>query len=412
MLWLVVLGLLGMFMNWYNLSGSISIVFRWDRKRDSVDIAPPQERLSHVPLELAQQSAFKPPSAKLLKPKETIPIMLPVCAFANAESVETAMQTAAQWPHFPFWFSVWGDRDLKSYKREDRIHMIPAANSTHAEGWELAVARAKTGGYLCEYFFAMDDDLVWNVNDSVLEMNKFSSMSPSVTEVMMNYLQEYRPAITGFPWPWGDTHERNLMLMNAKYAGKNVQPLTGFDNGCMIFHHTVVDFFVPVHLGGGFKPLFIVQHTFQNFFAPFLFRGNAIRFNGVSYVNPPVQRHPYDPPYAYKNHFLPASRCLHRHWGVNLPPENVDWEVEVGSPPYRFSDMHYISTFFNISHSAIKDHPAIRQQISAEDIDQIMSVTSRTLTEQDYCASHAYELLISKSQTDTTRNRNSFILRV
>lgn len=318
-----------------------------------------------------------------------------VCAFANAENVETALETAQQWPEFAFWFAVWKQPIVYQTLDNDRIHLIPALNSTHANGWKIAVEHAKRSEIDCEYFFAMDDDLAWRVTNvgkkSYLRdqsnVGERTNTKPTLTQVLMAFLDEYQPAFTVFEWPWGDVNHHNMTLMNEKYSGEIVQPATGFDNGCMIFHKSIVDFYIPIHLGTGHEPRFIVQHTFQNYFSAFLFKGNAIRFNGVAYVNPPTQRHPYDLPFKYMDFFLPASMCEHGRWGPYLAPEDVYWEVERGYPPYTFDDIYYISTFFDVSHSAIIDHPAIRKRVSGEKIDLIQKSSKKVL--KQHCTAEA-----------------------
>lgn len=300
----------------------------------------------------------------------------PICAFANAESMETALLTAKQWPQFPIWFSVWRE-NVEPHTIDGRIHVLPAPGSSHADGWNYAIKAARESKFDCEYFFAMDDDLQWQVTVTARQhyadiaerpMGFIESFYISPTEVLLNFLSTYQPALTVFPWPWGDVAHGNLTLMNNKYQGQLVQPATGFDNGCMIFHRSIIDFFVPVWLGAGHSAKFIIQHTFQNFFAPFLFRGNAIRFNGLRYFNPPKQRHPYESAEKYNKFLLPASKCSHKRWGPYLTPDDVTWDVVVGSPPYTFNDLYNIATFFDISHSAIREHPAINNVYSQSEI--------------------------------------------
>lgn len=60
---------------------------------------------------------------------------------------------------------------------------------------------------------------------------------------LVSLLDTYHPAMAGFPWDVGDSRFPGMIELQAAFAGKEVAPLTGFDNGMVIYHHTVVDFF-------------------------------------------------------------------------------------------------------------------------------------------------------------------------
>lgn len=60
---------------------------------------------------------------------------------------------------------------------------------------------------------------------------------------LVQLLDAYHPAIAGFPWDVGDERFPGMIELQAAFAHEEVAPLTGFDNGMVIYHHTVVDFF-------------------------------------------------------------------------------------------------------------------------------------------------------------------------
>jgi len=94
----------------------------------------------------------------------------------------------------------------------------------------------------------------------------YNAAKATVEDALMNYLEEWRPAITVFPWPYADQEPSyaNQMPMVSKYSSELVQPATGFDNGAMIFHESIVDFFIPIWLGKGWEPRFTVQVNFAS----------------------------------------------------------------------------------------------------------------------------------------------------
>ena len=324
---------------------------------------------------------------------------LPICAFANTETVEAAIRVAAIFPSFPFWFAVWG-QDIEYTILDDRIHLIPARGSTHAQGWEITVAAAKQSEFRCEYYFSMDDDLKWFVTETGIRQyyanrvrrGRFPPREPTITDVIAETLEHYKPAVMVFPWPWGDAYIETLSRFNSLHEGQIVQPATGFDNGCIVFHESIVDFFIPIWLGGGFQPRFIVQHTVLNFFIPFMFTGNSIRLNGVSFVNPPNVRHQYDDATQYANFFEPAIKCG-TEWGAGLTSNRVKWSVTIGEPPYVFDDVLMISAFFNVTHPAISEHPQIKSRYTKTQISRIEKFSSVFLNRDEACTYNAIKLL-------------------
>lgn len=306
-----------------------------------------------------------------------------VCAFANAQNLQQIKFTAAQWPKLPIWFVLWGQdaKDPEIAKQivtlDARIQILDGKNTNHATGWSLAVAAAKKSGTRCEYFFSMDDDLTWSI--SSVGLDRYEKHATN-TEVLLDYLEEYSPAVTVFPWPWGDKNLRGLQAMNKQYEGQLVQPATGFDNGCIVFHKGVIDFFVPFHLGKGFTPKFVTQHAFLNYFIPFMFRENAIRFNGLQFYNPSLQRHMYDNDalQRYKKYLTEHSKCGHKRWGSELLPSDVTWKVGYGKLNYTWNLMVNIASFYPITDTVIADHPRVRELHSLIDL-QIMNEYAESL---------------------------------
>jgi len=47
--------------------------------------------------------------------------------------------------------------------------------------------------------------------------------------------------------------------MDSLYKGSLGRPATGFDNGAMIFHNSIVDFFIPLWMGSDCPPSFTTQ---------------------------------------------------------------------------------------------------------------------------------------------------------
>lgn len=187
---------------------------------------------------------------------------------ANAQSRQTALEAANQWPEFPAFFAVWGEDDLVGVEVLDLlVHYIAAQNSTHASGWALALEVAEQSLFSCQYYFTLDDDMSWTVT----ERGHSYANSKVIGKVLTQFLVEYRPAVVVFDWEWGNGALGQLKEMNDAYSQDVAQPATDFDNGCLIFHESIVSFFIPLWLGDGHTAMFITQHALLNYFIPVLF---------------------------------------------------------------------------------------------------------------------------------------------
>lgn len=274
-----------------------------------------------------------------------------ICVFGSAETSETALQAAAQFPGFQHWFVVWGE-DVPQ-RQWPNVQLLPGRNTTHASAWKLAIEAIHASKHDCLYYFATDDDLHWTITE--VGWRQYKTKSPQ--DALSHFLQQWQPAVTTFGWPGGDGAYAPLQEMNALHSNDIVQPSTGFDNGAMIFHHSVVSFFIPIWLGSGFTPAYTIQHTFQNFFVPFIFGPHALRFNGLQYNNPPNVRHAYDETEGgYKEHITSHMKCVHGQWGAMLSPSLVTWQPAKGTGTYTI-DMSHIAMFYNVTDSVISQHP-------------------------------------------------------
>lgn len=279
-----------------------------------------------------------------------------VCVFGSSDSVSNAVKAGKQLSTLPHWFVIWKEDVV--LRQVSNVRLIPGVNTTHASAWLLAIEAIRSSGCRCQYYFATDDDLVWTVTDVGRRHHGTSSLLPCLLE----YLHTWRPAVTAFRWPWGDQEISGLHKFSEADSGTLVQPATGFDNGALIFHSSIVDFFIPIWLGHDFRAAFTEQHSFLNMFIPFLFMSNAIRYNGIEYHNPALQRHNYDAVAndKYRRHVSQNLKCAHKKWGSHLSPEIVTWKAAKGFPPYSIN-LTEIAYFYNISDSGVSHHPWVRK---------------------------------------------------
>ena len=274
-----------------------------------------------------------------------------ICVLGSAETSKTALQAAAQFPGFPHWFVLWGeDVPLAQWPN---VQLLPGRNTTHASAWAMAVEAIEASTHDCSFYFTTDDDLHWTITD--VGWRQYRTTSPQ--NALVQFLEQWQPAVTTFAWPGGDGAIAPLQEMNALHRDDLVQATTGFDNGALIFHHSILKFFIPIWLGSDFTPAYTIQHAFQNFFVPFLFGPHAIRFNGLRYVNPPEVRHAYDDTEGdYKEHITSHMKCVHRQWGAMLLPSMVTWQPSKGTGNYTIH-MSHVAMFYNVTDTVISEHP-------------------------------------------------------
>lgn len=385
-----------------------------------------------------------------------------ICLVCNAENRTTARHTADRFPEYEGWFAIWRESLEADIVREGKHHLVNASGSSHAEGWDIAIKAARrTGEHVCDYFFFVDDDVVWSVNDAgnrlarmlatrklatkaldrmlgssnerdpgdddvlvrassaeILRKKTTTVATFTPSELLSSFIEFYLPAVVVFQWPHGrenpggkfvDDNFPNLDVFNARYQGSAVQPATGFDNGNIVLHSSVVDFFVPFWLGGGFVADFVVHHTLLNVFVPFLFHGDAVCLNGLQYKNPLGSRHPNDGDlyFRYRKFLLPALKCPSKRWGPHLLDRDIDWAVSTAQVDAKRSeqqrrrrltfpqvtDLHRMSSFFNISHPTIRESPFLRKLYDAETIDAVERLAERVLPPDLACTQLGAKLM-------------------
>ncbi|CAF3821321.1 unnamed protein product [Rotaria sordida] len=133
----------------------------------------------------------------------------------------------------------------------------------------------------CDYIFTHDDDLTFHIKQ------QFNVSETSLSNLLISILKTYRPAIAGFPWSVGDKSILAMKELAAVYRNEAITPLTGFDNGMVIYHKSIVNFFIPFSPRGegGFRGEWTLCAHFLQMFAHLLFGKYAIRLNMFEYNN-------------------------------------------------------------------------------------------------------------------------------
>ncbi|CAF4754328.1 unnamed protein product, partial [Rotaria sp. Silwood2] len=154
-------------------------------------------------------------------------------------------------------------------------------NLSWTKGIELVVNGIANINQSCDYIFTHDDDLTFRIKQ------QFCIPEISLPNMLINVLKTYRPAIVGFPWAIGDRRISAMKELVTVYENETIAPLTGFDNGMVIYHKSVINLFIPFSPQGegSFRGKWTLCAQFLQMFAHLLFGKYAIRFNMFEYNN-------------------------------------------------------------------------------------------------------------------------------
>ncbi|KAJ3218173.1 Exostoses (Multiple)-like 3 [Dinochytrium kinnereticum] len=382
-------------------------------------VVSPQAQEAEEQAELEEE--YPPPDTEASQ-KTEIPWRF-VCIIGNSQFAEDALRSHQMWGgSFPsFWF-LWGKED-KNKTDEEKIfdakddslattfHLYRSKQKkTWAQGisYLLPIAR-KT--FDCEYIFTHDDDLEFSPRDPRVDRRP-------IQEILATMLVTHQPAIAGFPWTVGDKTNEGTRRIERAFNSTDAAPLAYFDSGMVLYHHSVVDLFIPYSPrgeGGFFGDWSLCAH-FLNIFGPLTFKGAAVRFNALSYQNlisldnipvdqrAPVavtdeglavheeSRHPYEYTFnrKYKTFLSSGMHKLWGRWGRELEPFDVHWPVETpAAPAISITDLTHpsgtdrpdglrsfdremvvdsISSFYDLSHDALSTNTYLRSKFSESEL--------------------------------------------
>ncbi|KAM0790421.1 hypothetical protein ACM66B_003302 [Microbotryomycetes sp. NB124-2] len=301
-----------------------------------------------------------------------------ICLVGNAETNAKALNVYHQWQgRFPSAFYVWGERQHQTFSPVDggTGHFIALRPLAHEQAlpftdglWESI--KAVTYANKCDYIFTHDDDLAFYTSPRAKYRNH--------VDELVRMVSKYRPAIAGFPWAVGDARFDGMKELKAVFASKEVAPLTGFDNGMVLYHHSVLPMFFPMSPQGegGFTGKWTLGAHFLQMFGPMTFREHAIRLNTVLYNNTinmdnvaqggavikdglayvPASRHPYEYPLndAYQTFLKSGMHDPTRRWGRELTSQDTqDPKIWTASEYTVEWILNRLAAFYDVRHPAL-----------------------------------------------------------
>eukprot|EP00049_Salpingoeca_infusionum_P008404 m.137308 g.137308 ORF g.137308 m.137308 type:complete len:1083 (-) comp14005_c0_seq2:4683-7931(-) len=236
----------------------------------------------------------------LLKPPQHQPPPQ-VCIVGNAETLEAAQHVHAMWRLPSLWY-IWGEHvpptQAVAHTLQHRANNLAVAGSSATKqqalpftsGIELCVeVLLNATGAWCQYIFTHDDDLEFSLapETDLPQPPPSADTQPALTTVLLAILTAYHPAIASFPWQVGLDRFPQLKRIFDEYKASPVAPLTAFDNGMVLYHRDVLDFFIPFapRGEGGFVGKWTLGAHFLQVFAPGVFGEYAICIKALRYTN-------------------------------------------------------------------------------------------------------------------------------
>ena len=279
-----------------------------------------------------------------------------VCIVGAASDVDSAWATHLMWGNvIPSVWYVNGDSGGREPVHSSRMAVIAPSAGAQPLPWAAAVAAALAEArrrYRCHYVFVHGEDA------QVYLPPSSPWAGSTIATVLSDFLMEYRPAVASFVWDDAGAALPGVQALHRHYEREPAAPLTHFDTHMVIYHHDVVDLFLPNSTaddGGGAegRPALLDADDarwtlYAQFFVPLLFREHAVLLTSLHYkcgrgIGPDNVRarlaaydRASDAPaaVAYRN-LLPSGLRERRYrWGTNLTAADIAWEVAAGQREY------------------------------------------------------------------------------
>jgi hypothetical protein len=341
-----------------------------------------------------------------------------VCIIGNAPSAESARAFNAHLQAFPSIWAVWKPENGQppSYDGKDpqqsTTHFMDLPNSTWAQGIAAAYEAFEhqrrspaDRSHPCEYYFVVDDDARFSALPD--DMGERLPQA-SVEEAIVQILHDHRPALLSFPWESGLKNSASLrrMFNLSIYTSTNVLPLTGFDNGNIIYHHSLMPFLLPFapHHEGMWHGDWTLPATWLQLFLPRMYRNKAMVARRVVYSNEvnlnknglgrafidettglathEGSRHPYEWPLrrSYTAYLASGLKQGQSKFGADMGVEDMGWSPnsndDYNPQDHNFTDfLERINTFYDVLHPAVRERPYIKNRYTRAELLQVRQNT-------------------------------------
>lgn len=333
---------------------------------------------------------------------------LKVCIVGNAQTKQHAIAMHEMWERIfrSFWY-IWDEYHKEDITFENGMTFIYSNDTlSWTKGIELGIQIIDNKKESCDYIFIHDDDLTFHIK------RQFYHPKMSLANTLVKLLKTYRPAIASFPWIHGDTNILAMKELALLYENETIAPLTGFDNGMVLFHKSIVNFFIPFSPRGegNFTSQWTLCAHFLQMFAHLLFKEYAVRLNMFEYfhsvnINNELSnnnskqkvvikngsayisnaRHPYEYPQnkAYIQFLSEGLKFPYQSWGRTL---TTGYELTLSKTTVfkraSFDGLwllNRLNSVYDIRYEALSKNKLLRDQFSDEQKYSILQQTNFTL---------------------------------
>ena len=331
-----------------------------------------------------------------------------VCIVGNAETKKHALRIHQMWDNrFRSYWYIWNDDTNATLTQINNIvYLHSDVNLSWTRGIEYAVNVTERAKKPCDYIFTHDDDVTFRARQHN------DDRKVSLASMLITLLGVYRPAVASFPWKVGDERFPAMKKLASAYRNEVLAPLTGFDNGMVIYHRSIVRFFIPFppRGEGGFRGEWTLCAHFLQMFAHLIFGKHAVRLNmfeydhsinidkrvhGANFSKPTASdkelayvsnsRHPYEFPQneAYTTFLTSGLKSPYRSWGRALTNEYcLETAKESDAKPISFSGLwllNRLNQVYNIRHEALLNNQLLRDQFTDEQKFNVLQKTDFNL---------------------------------
>ncbi|KAJ3111821.1 hypothetical protein HK100_002547 [Physocladia obscura] len=210
------------------------------------------------------------------------------------------------------------------------IHVSPRAGRDFQQSLDLAL-ETTSKLFACDYYLAIS---------SKITVTKANNFSFTEAKILADVLNEYSPSVASFATP-------------NQATTKSVDVLLGFDTSIVLFHSSVVSFFISKD-----QPQFCrgdqISHECYSFlcnaFSAFAFRESSLQIEALQ-----ITSSTHKPPGNYSQFLESGFHEKYPIYGAFLKPFDIWWHPVAKTPkPSPSTVLSRVSLFYNPNHPLLK----------------------------------------------------------
>jgi hypothetical protein len=177
-----------------------------------------------------------------------------VCIAGNAENRSLAQRTFDMWDRsIPQCWFVSRDKSAADKPPQNSSMLLFVVGSDQST-WAAGLAAASScvaAAFTCEYVFTHDDDLQFSINPHVQHTAVDNIHGLRMSDVLIDLLAKYRPAVASFPWAVEDerypslkenaeVHDTQVFIAGPGCTQRMQAPSAAHHNHCQLDMNEIV----------------------------------------------------------------------------------------------------------------------------------------------------------------------------